>query len=305
MERPIEDVIADVASFQFQAEWQPRLDELALELFSHPDAAGGVASVFRLLERAPDHDPDSFFPLIRAIERWSGKGYEHCLIASVRKQPTPVTVWLVCRVINADPPEKAVFLSLLSQIAARVELPERIRLQAAQFFEHHTQGPRQTTHSPLFPEVTPERREALQEAFGRHIARERDREAARVRQLIEGDRKFWLPLYDRMLGRLRQLDPATRADVASAALLMADEIVTGILTVFDGSDSHAFEGGLVNYAIVAQLRDSQSLEVREQVDVNRGDPVIAVWDQYKKWLSRYTPSELRASSVPRSLPGEC
>jgi hypothetical protein len=155
-------------------------------------------------------------------------------------------------------------------------------------------------NDPLAPEVSEERRSQVQEDFGRHLVEERNRFAALVRKWIETDAKFPVPIYDRLLDRVRALDPPLRRDVASVALLMADEVVKGILEVFSRSDVTRAGHQVVNYAIVAQSRDPQSETVLDEVDVNRGRPVIPIWDEYKKWLSLYAPPDLR----PRSGHGQ-
>jgi hypothetical protein len=152
-----------------------------------------------------------------------------------------------------------------------------------------------TIFEPLCPNVRSARRSQVQEAFGRHLVEQRNRMAKLVRDWIETDRKYPIPIHDRIIDRVRQLDPSIRRDVAAVALLMADEIVSGVLTAFARGDDLLIDGQLVNYAILAQLRDASSERIVEQVDVNRGDPVMAIWDQYKRWLSRYAPSDLRGS----------
>ena len=64
--------------------------------------------------------------------------------------------------------------------------------------------------------------------------------------------------------------------------------------MFDkGGDMH-FDDALVNYAVIAQVPLKGSDLVGRLIDVNCGKPVLAAWDRYKKWLSRFAPSALRA-----------
>jgi hypothetical protein len=155
-------------------------------------------------------------------------------------------------------------------------------------------------YDPVLPDVDEPRRERVQEDFGRHVVEQRNRMAALVRQWIEDDKRFPTQIYDRLLDRVRELDPAFRSDIASVALLMADQIVEAVLGTFDLGDYAHSDDRLVNYAIIAQFRMAGSEEVIDEVDVNRGQPVIAVWKSYKRWLSRYAPVELR----PRLLEEE-
>ena len=153
-----------------------------------------------------------------------------------------------------------------------------------------------TIYDPIVADVSADRRKQAQEEFGRHLVEQRNFMAALVRKWIETDSKFPIPIYDRMLDRVRRMDAETRADVASIALLMADQVVKALLGTFDLGNDTQTDGRCINYAVIAQARPPDTDEVQEEVDINRGEPVIAVWNAYTRWLSRYAPSELRAST---------
>ena len=155
-------------------------------------------------------------------------------------------------------------------------------------------------YHPISADVAPERRKEAQEDFGRHLVEQRNRMASLVRKWIETDMRFPVPVYDRLLDRVRRMDAAVRADVASIALLMGDQIVSAVLTAFDRGDDMRADGRCVNYAVVSQLRDPGSDDVCEEVDVNRGEPVVAVWKAYARWLSRFAPVELRPRTTGES-----
>ena len=150
-------------------------------------------------------------------------------------------------------------------------------------------------YDPIADDVDEARRSEVQEDFGRHLVENRNRMAELVRKWIETDAAFPIPIYDRLLDQVRQLDPSMREAVASISLLMADQIVSGVLATFDKGDEMRALGSVVNYAIVAQIRRPSQQAPIENVDVNSGKPVIAMWDRYKKWLSRFAPSKLRAT----------
>jgi len=161
-----------------------------------------------------------------------------------------------------------------------------------------------TMYEPLAGEVVPDQRKNAQDDFGRHVIEQRNRMAVLVRQWIETDKRFPVPVYDRLLDRVRPMDAQIRAEVASIALLMADQIVTAVLTAFDKGDDMTADGMFVNYAIIAQKRKPGSDEVFEEVDVNRGEPVLAVWKAYGRWLNRFAPADLRASCSRGEPPKE-
>ncbi|SRR5258705_292836 len=153
-----------------------------------------------------------------------------------------------------------------------------------------------TIFDPIVANVSEGERAAVQQLFGRHVVEQRNRMAVLVRRWIESDLKHPLPIYDRLIDRVRALDEGTRHDIASIALLMADEIASAILIVFAGSDDLRDNGKCINYAIVAQSRAPDSDDVDVETDVNRGDPITPLWNDYKRWLNRFAPTELRATT---------
>ncbi len=148
-------------------------------------------------------------------------------------------------------------------------------------------------YDPILADVSVERREKVQEEFGRHVVEQRNRMASLIRKWIETDTRFPIPVYDRLLDRVRELEPSVRADIASIALLMSDQTVTAVLSVFAKGEEMRSDDKVASYAIVSQCREPGCDEVIDQVDVNRGKPVVALWDEYKRWLGRYAPSDLR------------
>ena len=142
-------------------------------------------------------------------------------------------------------------------------------------------------YDPIVGNVSEERRRQAQEEFGRHLIEQRDRMAVLVRKWIETDSKFPVPIHDRLLDRIRRLPSSTRADIASISLLMSDQVVSAMLAVFARGDETRINDRVVNYAIVAQVRERGSEALIDEVDINRGQPVIALWDDYKRWLSRF------------------
>jgi hypothetical protein len=139
---------------------------------------------------------------------------------------------------------------------------------------------------PIFSNVSRDRRSTLQGFLGKHIVSQRDRMANIARAWVKGDQPHPMPIHERVLARIRALDPSTRSDVWYVALLVSDAVSGAVMATFDAPDYFLVEGRRVNYAIVAQMLDADA-EVIEQVDLNRGSPVIALWDAYRKWVSRY------------------
>lgn len=63
---------------------------------------------------------------------------EPSLVASVRRRPTPLTVWMINRVLNAErrAAARAGWLALLEAIAADDAADDVARQQAREYLEH-------------------------------------------------------------------------------------------------------------------------------------------------------------------------
>jgi hypothetical protein len=57
-------------------------------------------ALFDLLERYPDADFGSPGPIVHFLEQFFRDGYEDQLIASVRRRPTSLTLWMLNRLVN-------------------------------------------------------------------------------------------------------------------------------------------------------------------------------------------------------------
>lgn len=85
--------------------WDPDngLDELSTiaERLEEADPEGeAVEPVLRFLEEHRDLDLGMPGPLVHYVERFFRKGYEEKLLASLRRAPTPRTVWMLNRLLN-------------------------------------------------------------------------------------------------------------------------------------------------------------------------------------------------------------
>jgi hypothetical protein len=68
--------------------------------------------MFALMERLDGVDLGSPGPLVHALES-TGAAYEPRLKASVQRKPSPLTVWMVNRILNTDRPNRGSWLDLL------------------------------------------------------------------------------------------------------------------------------------------------------------------------------------------------
>src|ERR1041385_3310799 len=91
-----------------------RLNALTDELMLLPQPERGVRAMFEVMERLPESDLGSPGPLVHTLEQMRGH-YESELVASIRRRPTPLAVWMVNRILNAtrSPEQKQIYLDLL------------------------------------------------------------------------------------------------------------------------------------------------------------------------------------------------
>ena len=111
MPRPISDIAADLdrlsskdVDLSFEgADGAERLRDLCDELRAVDDVSSVATLCFGLMERLPDAELGTPGPLVHELEL--RVGYEGHLEVSVRRMPTPLSVWMVNRIVNAGDPE--------------------------------------------------------------------------------------------------------------------------------------------------------------------------------------------------------
>lgn len=74
---------------------------------------GSVEPILRFMEENPGLDFGSPGPLVHFVEKFYGAGYEAELLASLKRHPTPHTVWMLNRIINGT--KSAVIRRALAQ----------------------------------------------------------------------------------------------------------------------------------------------------------------------------------------------
>ncbi len=144
MARPIHEIIAAFDSFQSSDfdEWNvdahgaERLYDLVAELFETPNPEQAMDVMFRTMERLAGADLGTPGPLVQGLEKF--KDYEPRLVESVRRLPTPLSVWMVNRILNTRlPKERREFLlSLLEEAFLHPEINDQERQNILGFLEH-------------------------------------------------------------------------------------------------------------------------------------------------------------------------
>ena len=114
--------------------------DLTDRLSTEPDAFSAVEPILRFMESHPELDYGMPGALVHFVEGFFGHGYEQLLLESVRRKPTPHTVWMLNRVINGvkSPEGRRPFLAVLGQAAENTEADSETRRQASHFLARQT-----------------------------------------------------------------------------------------------------------------------------------------------------------------------
>jgi len=118
--------------------WE-RLDELCDEMREVNDPAACAPVMLRTMERLDGVELGTPGPLVHTLETWRGR-YEKLLVESVLRKPTPLSVWMVNRILNVGPPDVESWMSLLRSVADNASASEETKAQAQGFIEYQTGG---------------------------------------------------------------------------------------------------------------------------------------------------------------------
>jgi hypothetical protein len=116
-----------------------RLDELCDAMRAVNDPATCAPVMFRTMERMDVVDLGSPGPLVHTLETWRG-GYEQLLAESILRKPTPLSVWMVNRILNARPVDAESWMALLRAVVGNPAASAEAKAEAARFVEYQTEG---------------------------------------------------------------------------------------------------------------------------------------------------------------------
>jgi hypothetical protein len=116
-----------------------RLNTLTAELMTLPQPERGIQAMFDVMERMPESDLGSPGPLVHTLEQMRGH-YESELLASLKRRPTPLAVWMVNRILNAtdSTEQRKFYMDLLRFAAEHPAAPEAARREAQDFIQHQS-----------------------------------------------------------------------------------------------------------------------------------------------------------------------
>lgn len=112
-----------------------RLYELCDELLLVNKPAACAPMLFRTMERLDDADLGSPGPIVHALESWQGN-YEVMLAESVQRKPVLISVWMVNRILNSDPPDAHRWLNLLRSVVKHPLASKETKTLAKEFIQY-------------------------------------------------------------------------------------------------------------------------------------------------------------------------
>lgn len=101
--------------------------------------------LFHVIERLsnseeidPRYDLGTPGPLVHTLEKYQGQGYEQYLIISIKRYPTPLTIWMINRILNIthDTQERDNWLKMLEAVNNHPLASLLVKKEAQRFLEY-------------------------------------------------------------------------------------------------------------------------------------------------------------------------
>jgi len=100
-----------------------------------------IDPILSFIERHPDIDFGSPGPLVHFVERFYGNGYDRKLLDSIERRPTPLTTWMLNRVVNGTkaPAARSALIDAMRAITVHPLADDSTRQTANRFLERAVQ----------------------------------------------------------------------------------------------------------------------------------------------------------------------
>ena len=149
MSRTLEQIIAALTALEAKdfdyslpaANGLEQLQSLTHELRALPQPERAVRALFDVMERMPTADLGSPGALVHTLEEMTGH-YELELAESIKRVPTPLSLWMVNRILNSEcaPEQRKLWMDLLMSAAVDPKAAEVSRSEAQFFIRHQNKG---------------------------------------------------------------------------------------------------------------------------------------------------------------------
>jgi hypothetical protein len=144
MSQSLEAIIAELNAFE-ASEWEGENEERLQRLIDSVDLRSNrevvIPILFHLVERNPEALLGSPGPIVHSLEAVGG--YEAALRESLHRRPTPLTVWMVNRLLNSDlsPHERRWWLGDLRRVLEHSTATEGAKRDAGRFLDYQGRRP--------------------------------------------------------------------------------------------------------------------------------------------------------------------
>ncbi|HEX5103189.1 MAG TPA: hypothetical protein VFV87_05230 [Pirellulaceae bacterium] len=141
MARSVEQLIEDIKAYQPSGNENDDLDRLYAITESY-ESMGGLSRAVPVIIDAFERFPEAWWgnpgPLVHLVEHCGG--HVDLLIDSIRRTPTPTTVWMVNRILNAaiHLDVRTKLLATLTFAANDTRTSEATRTAARSFLDHQS-----------------------------------------------------------------------------------------------------------------------------------------------------------------------
>ncbi|MGK5742107.1 hypothetical protein [Micromonospora sp. URMC 103] len=126
--------LLDFDPMNINADGAGRLQAICAELIERDDPERWAPLLYSLMERLDAADMGSPGPIVHALEAWSG--YPPLLAESLRRKPTPLTVWMANRRLNTGSSDAPEWFELLRLAAGHSAASPEAQADARDFLEH-------------------------------------------------------------------------------------------------------------------------------------------------------------------------
>jgi hypothetical protein len=136
-----DDVASQLESIAEADDFVERSSELVDAWSSNGAGVELIEPIVGFIERHPDMDFGSPGPLVHFAERFYGNGYERTLLDSIERRPTPLTAWMLNRVINGTkaPSTRSELIEAMRGVSVHPLADDATRQMAHRFVERAAQ----------------------------------------------------------------------------------------------------------------------------------------------------------------------
>ncbi|MEU1688895.1 hypothetical protein [Micromonospora sp. NPDC005707] len=134
--------LLDFDPMNINADGAGRLQEICAELVERDDPERWAPLLYSLMERLDAADMGSPGPIVHLLEAWGG--HPPLLAESLRRKPTPMTVWMANRLLNTGPSDAPEWLELLRRAVWHSAASPEAQADARDFLEHQAHAGHKT-----------------------------------------------------------------------------------------------------------------------------------------------------------------